>query len=124
MNYPCTKSTRWNFETSPEDSSENSTKQKETIKNNTTEQFKETETCDQITIGGDKTGERKVQTKDQSDKARLSALVQSVSDRVKSWRQKDIRNGGPEKLKVITHKSKKIKTVSIKKNYKPHSQGK
>ena len=42
-------------------SSENSTQQKETITNNTTEQFKETETCDQVTIGGDKTGERKVQ---------------------------------------------------------------
>ena len=45
-NYPCTESTRWNFETSPGDSSENSTQQKETITNNTTEQFKETETCD------------------------------------------------------------------------------
>ena len=47
---------------SAEDSSENSTQQKETITNNTTQQLKETETCDQITIGGDKTGERKVQT--------------------------------------------------------------
>ena len=55
--------------------------------------------------------EKYKQTKDQSDKARLSALVQSVSDRVKSWRQKDILNGGPGKLKVITHKSEKIKTV-------------
>ena len=54
-------------------------------------------------------------TKDQSDKVTLSALVQSVSDRVKSWRQKEIRNGGLEKLKVITHESKKIKTVSIRK---------
>ena len=54
-------------------------------------------------------------TKDQSDKATLSALVQSVSERVRGWRQKEIRNGGPEKLKVITHKSKKIKTVSIRK---------
>ena len=59
--------------------------------------------------------EKYKQIKDQSDKVRLSALVQSISDRVKSWRQRDIRNGGPEKLKVITHKSKKIKTVSIKK---------
>ena len=59
--------------------------------------------------------EKYKQTKDQSDKARLSALVQSVSDRVKSWRQKEICNGGPEKVKVITHKSKKIKTVSIRK---------
>ena len=55
--------------------------------------------------------EKYKQTKDQSDKARLSALVQSISNQVKSWRQKDIRNGGLEKLKVITHKSKKIKTV-------------
>ena len=33
--------------------------------------------------------EKYKQTKDQSDKARLSALVQSISDRVKSWRQKE-----------------------------------
>ena len=59
--------------------------------------------------------EKYKQTKDQSDKVRLSALVQSVSNRVKNWRQKDIHNGEPEKLKVITHKSKKIKTDSIKK---------
>ena len=59
--------------------------------------------------------EKYKQTKDQSDKARLSALVQSVSDQVKSWRQKEIHNGRPEKIKVITHKSKKIKTVSIRK---------
>ena len=59
--------------------------------------------------------EKYKQTKDQSDKVRLSALVQSISDRVKSWRQKEIRNGAPEKLKVITHKSEKIKTFSIRK---------
>ena len=57
--------------------------------------------------------EKNKQTKDQSDKVTLSALVQSVSDQVKSWRQKEICTGGPEKLKVITHKSKKIKTVLI-----------
>ena len=59
--------------------------------------------------------EKYKETKDQSDKVRLSALAQSISDRVKSWRQKEICNGGPEKLMVITHKSKKIKTVSIRK---------
>ena len=54
-------------------------------------------------------------TKDQSDKATLSALVQSVSEQVISWRQKEIHNGAPEKLKVITPLTKKIKTVSIRK---------
>ena len=57
-------------------------------------------------------------TKDQLDKATLSALVQSISEQVKSWRQKEIHNGGLEKLKVITHESKKIKTVSIRKSIK------
>ena len=54
-------------------------------------------------------------TKDQLDKATLSALVQSVSKRVISWRQKEIPNGAPEKLKVITPQTKKIETLSIRK---------
>ena len=54
-------------------------------------------------------------TKGQSDKATLSALVQSISERVISWRQKEICNGALEKLKVITAQTKKIKTLSIRK---------